>query len=309
MRQTTCRIALFFCFTLSLGVLSNIAQAQTYTVLYTFTGPCGGGFAIGGVTLDQQGRIYGTTEYGGAHDGGVVYLLAREGEEWVCLPLYSFGYQDQDGSNPFAGVVFGPDGLLYGTTSDYGAYGYGTVFSLRPPPTKVCKAVTCPWLETILYNFTGGADGAYPGYGKLAFDQAGNIYGTTILGGGRGDGVVFKLTPSGSGWTESVIWDFANGGGGSPVSGVIFDSADNLYGTTPSTVYELSPTQSGWRETTLSTNVGGAGGLTWDAHGDLFGMTGNGNQGGDAAVYELTPQNGGWTSSVLYDFGFQYFAD
>jgi uncharacterized repeat protein (TIGR03803 family) len=307
MHQTTRRIALFFCFTLSLAVLSNIAQAQTYTVLYTFSGSCGGGFAIGGVTLDQEGRIYGTTVYGGAHDGGVVYRLAREGEGWVCLPLYSFGYQDQDGSNPFAGVVFGPDGLLYGTTSDYGAYGYGTVFSLQPP-ASACKSFLCPWLETILYNFTGGADGGYPGYGKLVFDQAGNIYGTTDLGGSQGEGVVFKLSRSGSGWTESAIWSFINGSGGTPLSGVIFDSAGNLYGTTPSTVYELSPTQSGWSETTLSTNVGGAGGLTWDAHGDLFGMTGNGNQGGDASVYELTPQNGGWTSSVLYDFGELYFA-
>jgi len=280
-------------------------QAQTYTVLYSFSGSCGGGFAIGGVTLDQNGRIYGTTAYGGAHNGGAVYRLAREGEGWICSPLYGFGYQDQDGSNPYAGVVFGPGGLLYGTTSDYGAYGYGTVFSLQPP-ASACKSFLCPWLETILYNFTGGADGAYPGYGKLTFDQAGNLYGTTLYGGARGDGAVFKLTPSGSGWTESVIWDFPNSG--TPLSGVIFDSAGNLYGTTPSMVYELSPTQSGWTETTLSTSVGGAGGLTWDAQGDLFGITGDGNQGGDASVYKLTPQNGGWTSSVLYDFGMLYFA-
>ncbi len=202
-------------------------------------------------------------------------------------------------------MVFGPGGLLYGTTSDYGAYGYGTVFSLQPP-ASACKSFLCPRLETILYNFTGAADGAYPGYGKLTFDQAGNLYGTTLYGGASGDGVVFKLTPSGSGWTESVIWDFPNSG--APLSGVIFDSVGNLYGTTPSTVYELSPTQSGWTETTLSTSVGGAGGLTWDTHGDLFGITGNGSQGGDASVYKLTPQNGGWTSSVLYDFGMQYIA-
>ena len=166
----------------------------------------------------------------------------------------------------------------------------------------------CLWNETILYNFTGGADGGYPGYGKLTFDQAGNLYGTTLYGGSRGDGVVFKLARSGSGWTESVIWDFANGGGYSPLAGVIFDSAGNLYGTTPSTVYELSPTQSGWTETTLSASVGGAGGLTWDAQGNLYGMTGNGSQGGDASVYKLTPQNGSWTSSVLYDWGEQYIA-
>ena len=308
MLQTTRRIALFFCFTLSLGVFSNIARAQTYTVLYTFTGPCGGGFAVGGVTLDQAGRIYGTTAYGGAHDGGVVYRLAHEGQGWICYAVYSFGYQDQDGSNPYSGVIFGPDGLIYGTTSDYGAYGYGTVFRLQPRPNS-CPGAMCPWDETMLYNFTGGADGGYPGYGKLTFDRAGNLYGTTLYGGSEGGGVVFKLSRSGSGWTESPIFSFpSNGSGDSPLSGVIFDSAGNLYGTTPGAVYELSPTQSGWSETTLSTSVGGAGGLTWDAHGDLFGMTGDGGQGGDASVYELTPHNGSWTSSVLYDFGMLYIA-
>ena len=303
MRQTTCRIALFFCFTLSLGVLSNIAQAQTYTVLSDING----GYPAGSIILDQQGRIYGTSAYGGVHDGGQVYRLAREGEGWVFSTLYSFGYQDQDGSMPFAGVVFGPDGLLYGTTSNYGAYGYGTVYSLRPPST-VCKAVTCPWLETILYNFTGGADGGYPGYGSLVFDQTGNIYGTTILGGSSGYGAVFKLTRSGSGWAESVLWSFTGGGDGdTPFGGVIFDSAGNLYGATAQAVYELSPTQSGWSETTLYYGGGVGGGLTWDAHGDLFGIEGNGPQGGNGVVYELSLQNGSWPFSVLQNFGLQYF--
>jgi hypothetical protein len=90
----------------------------------------------------------------------------------------------------------------------------------------------------VLYSFTGGADGAYPGYGDLSFDQAGNIYGTTGNGGsGRlrklGCGVVFKLTRSGGGWTESVLWNFTGGNDGAgPLSGVIFDSVGNLYGTT-----------------------------------------------------------------------------
>lgn len=76
---------------------------------------------------------------------------------------------------PLAGVALAQDGTLYETTSSYGQYGYGTVYRLQPPAT-VCHAVMCPWTETILYNFTGGADGGYPGYGTLTFDQAGNIY-------------------------------------------------------------------------------------------------------------------------------------
>jgi uncharacterized repeat protein (TIGR03803 family) len=311
MRQTTRRIALFFCFTLSLTVLSNIAQAQTETVLYIFSGGCG--FSpFAGITFDQQGRIYGTTAYGGARSKGVVYRLAREGEGWICSPLHSFASQDQDGSTPLAGVVFGPDGLLYGTTQEGGAEGYGTVFSLQPPATA-CKSFLCPWLETILYSFTGGTDGAYPAYGNLVFDQAGNIYGTTYSGGSSDRGVVFKLTRSGSGWAESALWRVIGGEGGSPLGGVIFDSAGNLYGTTDQTVYELSPTQSGWSETTLYSftdpaNGGGAGGLIWDAHGDLFGITGGGPLGGNSAVYELRPQNGSWSFSVLQNFGSEYFA-
>jgi len=273
MRQTTRRIAIFFCATLCLAVLSSLAEAQTYSILYNFSGACGGNFALGGATLDQSGRIYGTTYSGGAYGGGAVYRLAHEGEGWICSPVYNFGSQNHDGSNPTAGVVIGPDGLLYGTTTEGGS-GYGTVFRLQPRPNS-CAGAMCPWNETILYAFGNGADGGYPGYGKLTFDSAGNIYGTTNGGGSRGYGVVFKLTRSGSGWTESVIWDFANGGGDSPLSGVIFDNAGNLYGTTPQAVYELSPTQSGWIETTLSTTVGGAGGLIWDANGNLFGITGD----------------------------------
>jgi len=292
------------------------APAQTLTVLHTFTGGSDGYEPFAGITLDQQGRIYGTTYQGGSHDAGVVFRLAREGQAWVLSPIYTFGSQAHDGNTPYSRVVFGPDGVLYGTTYYGGASGYGTVFSLRPPATA-CKSALCPWDETILYSFTGGADGAYPFYGDLVFDQAGNIYGTTFSGGSSGDGVVFKLTRSGSGWTESVIWNFAGqSDGGVLFGGVIFDSAGNLYGTTSfggghgyGTVFELSPTQSGWSETTLYSFTGylgsGSGGLIMDALGNLFGITGA-LDGSISAAYELTPQNGSWSFTLLHDFGGEY---
>jgi uncharacterized repeat protein (TIGR03803 family) len=290
MRATTRRIALFFCLTLCLGILSNIARAQAYSVLYDV------GFTTAGVTLDQQGRLYGTT-IAGDNGKGEVYRLTRVNGSWIFSRLYSFD-QDHDGSSVYAGVVFGPDGALYGMTMEGGAYGYGTVYRLQPP-AAVCHAVTCPWLETILYNFTGGADGAYPSYGNLAFDQSGNIYGTTYSSG-NGEGVIFKLTRSGSSWTESVLWNGANF-----FAGVLFDLAGNLYAGTQDSVIELSPTQSGWNVTTLYTgNVGG--GLVW-GHGDLFGLTGDGPQGGDANVWELASQNGSWNYTELQDLGEQYF--
>jgi len=289
-------------------VVAPAAQAQTLTVLHNFTGGADGGFPFAGITFDQQGRIYGTTTTGGSHQDGVVYRLVREGEGWVLSPIYSF-QGEPDGAGPYSRVVFGPDGLLYGTTYAGGAEGFGTVFSLRPPATA-CKSALCPWVETVLYSFTGGADGAYPGYGDLSFDQAGNIYGTTYAGGNSGNGVVFKLSPSSGGWSESVLWKFTDGSDGAgPLGGVIFDSAGNLYGATSAgsssrlgTVYELSPTQSGWSETTLYSftyddNGSGGGGLIMDARGDFFGIMGD-----VGAAYELTPQDGSWSFHLLQTF-------
>jgi uncharacterized repeat protein (TIGR03803 family) len=292
------------------------AQAQTGTVLHNFTDGGDGGGPEAGITFDQQGRIYGTASGGGSHGQGVVYRLVHQSGGWLFSPIYSFGSQGHDGSGPEARVLFGPDGLLYGTTYQGGARGYGTVFSLQPP-ASACKSFLCPWVETVLYSFTGGADGAYPQFGDLAFDQAGNIYGTTGNGGSGtgcgsfGCGVVFTLTRSGGRWTESVLWSFTGGNDGSgPLSGVIFDSAGNLYGTTAfggnfaGTVYELSPSQSGWVETTLysftANDYGnGSGGLIMDAQGDLFGITGDLQSG---AAYELKPQNGSWSFSLLQSF-------
>lgn len=297
--------------------VAALAQAQTYTILHNFTGADGAG-PYAGITFDQRGRIYGTTTVGGSHQEGLVYRLIHEGEGWLLSPIYSFGSQANDGQAPYARVVFGPDGLLYGTTSSGGAFGAGTVFSLRPPATA-CTTALCPWVETILYSFTGGSDGAYPQFGDLIFDQANNIYGTTLKGGNPGAGVVFKLVRSDSGWTESVLWNFTGGNDGAfPYGGVIFDNAGNLYGTDFGgsdgfgVVYELSPTQSGWNETTLHTfgaEGNGAGGLIMDGQANLFGITGgfeSGFYGGNVAAYELAPQNGNWSFTLLHNFGGEF---
>ena len=285
------------------------AHAQTFTVLHNFTDGADGGYVYAGVTFDQQARIYGTASRGADGDNGVVYRLVREGNGWVFSPIYTF--RGHDGAHPYARVVFGQDGLLYGTTNQGGANRYGTVFSLQPSPTA-CKSALCPWVETVLYSFANGADGGFPEFGDLTFDQAGNIYGTASGGGILTNGVVFKLTRSGSGWTESVLWEFGNinNDGCTPISGVIFDNAGNLYGTTNGcgsnglgTVYELSPTQSGWNETILhsftqSDNGAGAGGLIMDAEGNLYGIT----SGSPGSAYELTQQNGSWSFTLLQSF-------
>jgi uncharacterized repeat protein (TIGR03803 family) len=293
------------------ALLTHAAQAQTFTLLHSFTGAGDGTEPLSGLTMDQAGRLYGTTygsEYGGSSGFGTVYRLTHSGSGRILTTLYTFR-GGSDGANPLARVVFGPDGTLYGTTSaggDGGSGGYGTVFNLRPPAVA-CRTAQCPWTETVLYRFTGGSDGASPSYGDgPVFDRAGNLYATTLSGGAYGCGVVFKLSRSGNDWTESVLWSFSGGNdGGDPFSGVILDHAGNLYGTTAyggteasGVVYELSPSGSGWTQKILYNFTGEdngppVGGLIMDADGNLYGTTGAFLGGGEA--YELGLVDGSWT--------------
>ena len=264
MRQIVRQIALFFCFTLFPAGLSSIAQ--TLTVLHSFTGGADGKYSEAGLTMDRAGNFYGTASEGGPGDAGVVFRLSRAGSSWILTPLYSFG-GGVDGAYPEGGVVFGPDGSLYGTTTHGGQHGQGTVYRLRPS-SMVCHSGICPSEETLLYSFTGGDDGSNPGVGNLVFDQAGNLDGTTVHGGFGQFGVVFELTPSNGGWTESVLWHFIQEKGTQPTSGLIFDGFGNLYGTTSGggplnsgVVYELSPSGSGWTEIILASNQFGGSGI------------------------------------------------
>src|SRR5271165_443975 len=169
--------------------------------------------------------------------------------------------------------------------------------------------------ETVLYNFTGGSDGANP-VSSLTSDGAGNFYGTTMYGGAFGGGTVFELSPnSNGGWTEQVIYSFCSVGGvrctdgASPFGSVIFDSVGNLYGTTYSggacgagVVFELSPGGTSWTETVLSSCAGGTeSGLIMDPEGDLYG-TSNGGHG--FWIFELSPSGGGWTEQQIYAGGY-----
>lgn len=291
---------------LASAMIAAPLQAQTFLDLHSFTGFGDGSVPEAGVTLDRAGNFYGTTFQ------GTVFKMSHAGSGWILSTLHTFGGSG-DGANPASRVVFGPDGTLYGTTSAGGANRSGTVYNLRPP-ASVCRSTSCQWTETILHNFTG-SDGAGPQLGDLVFDAAGNIYGTTSSGGAFGQGVVFKLTPSGGSWTESVLYSFAGGNDGAvPYSGVILDAAGNLYGTTTmggansmGTVYELTRSQSGWSETILYA-FGGSdqsfspyGGLIFDRQGNLFGSASGGPNGG-GTVYELVPANGGWTYNLAYGF-------
>jgi uncharacterized repeat protein (TIGR03803 family) len=189
-----------------------------------------------------------------------------------------------------------------------GTYANGTIFE----ETLAGGKSGATWTETVIYNFTGGKDGTNPPAG-VTLDAQGNLYGTTSLGGARGDGVVYKLSPHGSGWKLTVLHTFqGRSDGQNPVGGVVLDQAGNLYGTTfdggvngGGTVYELSPSGKRWTFTTLYSLTGGYGGpynkLTL-ANGNIYGFTEAEGANGRGSVFMLAPAKGGWTFTDLYDF-------
>ncbi|PYX46692.1 MAG: hypothetical protein DMG79_15670, partial [Acidobacteria bacterium] len=222
--------------------------------------------------------------------------------------LYSFtGYAD--GGDPLSSLVADSSGNLFGTAFVGGPNGAGEVFELTRTPSG-------SWNQSVVYGFTGGADGANPYYADVILDAAGNLYGTTVGGGDHNLGVVFKLTRSETGWTESVLYSFAGGSdGANPYAGLVFDKAGNLFGTTYGggsggigTIFELSPGTPGqWTETVLHTFTGldgdsPAGGLTLGRNGNLYAVTQGGGAHHSGAVYQLTHSTRGWNETVLYSF-------
>jgi len=225
--------------------------------------------------------------------------------------LYNFA-GGTDGSQPYAGLILDTSGNLYGTATEGGPSGDGTVF-------KLTKNSDGSWTESLLYSFAGGTDGATP-YAGVTFDAKGNLYGTTYSGGASSAGTVFQLSPSSGGtWTESVLYSFTGGSdGANPEAGLIFDPSGNLYGATSyggasadGVVYKLTPNSDGtWTESVLHTFTGGqdgsipqVGNLTFDPPGNLYGTAAVGGGSGFGVVYKLTPNSDGtWTESVLRSF-------
>jgi uncharacterized repeat protein (TIGR03803 family) len=293
------------------------AQAQTFSVLHNFSGGPDGATPYAGLTVDKARNFYGTTFSGGATNLGTVYRLKRSGSSWVADGLYSFRGGASDGAQPLGRVIFGPNGSLYGTasvggTGQFCSVGCGVVFKLQPPVT-FCHSVSCPWTETVLYQFGGIPDGGFPS-GELLFDEAGNLYGTTALGG-RDGGVLYELTPSGNSWTESIVHDFSGSDGLVPYGGVISDNAGNLYGTTQEggahfagNVFQFTHSGSGWTGTFLhnfqppSDGRDPSAGLILDQAGNLYGASTDSGPGGGGTIFELSPSGGGWTYTMLYSF-------
>jgi uncharacterized repeat protein (TIGR03803 family) len=291
--------------TSSSGTVFRLSPTDKFSPLYIFKGGAPLAPSPSELIRDGQGNPYGTTYTGGDlscgyyDEGcGVVFKLSPAGKKTV-LHTFKGG---TDGEYPLAGVVQDAQGNLYGTTSTGGSSscsstGCGAVFKL----SKTGK-------ETVLYTFTGGADGGYPEAGVI-LDAQGNLYGTAYSGGTgcntHGCGVVFKLSKTGK---ETVLYTFTGGtDGANPAGGLILDTQGNLYGTTyvggdsscnpPNgcgVVFRLSKTGI---ETVLHSFAGGPSdgefpyaGVIRDANGNLYGTTVSGGPNFDwGVVFKLTP--------------------
>lgn len=299
-------------------------------VLHSFRSDGRDGVGPGsGVIFDSLGNLFGTTLGGGADGAGTVFELMPDANgEWTEKLLHTFNSDGKDGTLPLAGVTFDTDGNVYGTTEAGGVYNDGTVFRLTP--SKDGK-----WRETLLHSFVdNGKDGNSPDAG-LIFDIAGNLYGTTVGGGGGactgGCGTVFELVRDGNGgWTEKVLHRFSHGydkDGYYPTANLILDAKGGLYGTTngggsfgEGTVFRLTHRANGeWTEKVLhSFDWNGKDGyypdasLIFDASGNLYGATSLGGTGqctligiivGCGTVFRLMPDaNGRWNERILHNF-------
>jgi uncharacterized repeat protein (TIGR03803 family) len=262
--------------------LSQPLQAQTYTVLYTFTGAADGANPYSGVTLDDAGNLYGTTFVRGDFKGcglfhgcGVVYKVDPSGKQTV---LHTF-VGNSDGRQPYFGNLFRDNtGNLFGTTvygGMKGDIGIGVAF-------KVAKTGQ----ETVLHRFTGGGDDGQQPVAGLILDSDGNFYGATVAGGSANEGTVYRMSKSGK---VTVLHSFTGSDGIEPTSWLNQDAAGNFYGTAITggstgggTVFKI--TKAG--KFTLVYTFKGApdgglpqGNLVIDKAGNIYGTT---SEGGDA---------------------------
>jgi uncharacterized repeat protein (TIGR03803 family) len=293
-------------------------------VLHSFAGGTKDGEGpVGNLVLDSSDILYGVTQTGGAHGVGVAFQLAKPvSGAWKETLLYHFGASASDGYLPQAGLIFDSAGNLYGTTSGGGTAGQGTAFEL-------VAQKTAPWKETILHGFGSGNDGAIP-VAALLMDKAGNLYGTTMAGGGSqacfglyaGCGTVFELTSSKGIWSEKILYALQNNGfndGNYPLAGVALDAAGNLYGTAYGNqseqdgdtgwMFQLAKSGNNWTYNEIlylgcdQSCPDGAypmAGLAFDSVGNFYGATTLGGNYGDGTILKFAA--GTWDVSISYQF-------
>ena len=298
------------------GVVFMLTPAGKETVLYEFKGQSNGDGAgpHGHLTFDAKGNIYGTTQNGGTSDTGTVYELSpKSGGGWTEKVIYTFSAAGADGADPSGGMTIAADGTMYSTTPDGGAFGAGTVFSLK----KTSKG----WKQTVILNLNGSSEGGYP-YEGLMMDAAGNLYGAAPTGGASGQGVIYRLSHTKQGWVDTVLHNFTgqNGdGSGLYWIDLISDKSGNIYGATSfggtngtGMVWELvySESKKTYSESILyEFGASGSGdgnnpygGLAMDSKGNLYGTALNGGSSNLGTFYKLTKQGKTWKETIVHSF-------
>jgi uncharacterized repeat protein (TIGR03803 family) len=317
------------------------------TILYTFEGPpngskpTDGSYPMSPLVADTGGALYGTTTLGGDdrlcnEQCGTVFKLTKSGAGYTESILYSF-QGGNDGAVPVGSVILDGSGNLFGATSSAGSGhcgnhplgGCGTVYELTPTPSG--------YVEHLIYTFQGGRDGDYPQSGLVA-DPEGALYGTTLYGGGtpcaggQGCGTVYKLTPHGSAYDETIIHRFHGRDGYLPAAGLALDGAGALYGTTMfggppprgtgcgtgGTVFKLTPDGVAYRQRVVHAFQCSPGDgadpvapVVLDADGELYGTTEYGGSEacnpGCGTIFQLAPTGSRYRERILH--GFQGGAD
>ena len=259
--------------------------------------------------FDAKGNLFGATWQDlSGHLGAVYELSPGIGGTWTEKTIYRF---TSSGYDPGTHLTFDSQGNLYGTLGQvFGASG-GGVFQLSPQSDGA-------WKESILHTFSGNGDGQYA-LGGVVLDSKGNLYGVAQEGGAFSRGIVYELSPNGSGgWVETILYSFMEQVDGAyPIAPLTIDAKGNLYGTTLSggannfpVVFELSQSGGKWSETVLYTfdKYGySPSNVVFDAKGNLYGTTVNGGAGcnnpGCGIVFTLTRQSTPpWKETVLHNF-------
>jgi uncharacterized repeat protein (TIGR03803 family) len=300
--------------------LKQVGSNWQFSTLHTFqNGPDGAG-PSSPLIMGPDGALYGATSAGGGgpcltsngyHGCGTVYKVlppphasSNANANWNTTILYNFS--GTDGSYPQGDLAFDNNGTLYGTTVNGGSADSGVIYTLT--------ASTGHWTQNILYDVMNNGDGQFP-WGGVIFDNAGDLYGVMTGGGPHDFGVVYELSPSGSGWTERAIHGFTDEGndGMGPQSGLIRDPAGNLYGATVylpnsgGSAFELTPSGGSWNYNFLSSFPGGLrlgpyASMVMDSAGNLYGTTFADGQYGYGTIFKLTRSNGSWTYQTLHTF-------
>lgn len=279
--------------------LSPAGASWRRQILHSF-GPSTGQNPRGGLVVGPDGALYGTTFTGGSGGTGTVYRLSNGGGEWTLATIHPF--DGTAGQYPAAGVVFGPDGALYGTTSA-GGLGYGTVFRLTGAGTS--------WTVETLWAFAGGASW-FP-ESRLLFGADGALYGTTSAGG-LGSGTVFRLSNAGGPWDLLTLHTFTGADGATPRSGLTVGNDGALYGTTEEggtlalgTVFRIAGAGTAWsydvlHEFNSASGAAPVGDLV-DVGGVLYGVTRSGGAG-YGTVFSLTGTGTSWTHAIINPFDY-----